>query len=171
MKKFLFALVTVVFVFSAGSAFAQTPVKIGVINFPALIERSNAGQAATRDMEKQFKGREDALKVRKNEIERLSAEFEKQSMALKQEAKQGKEDELRRKMMEYQKLAMELERDRQAASDRLFRPIFEKAERLVNEHAQKNKFNLLFDGISGRVIYADSTVDLTDTILSDLNKR
>ena len=171
MKKLLFALVIVVFVFSAGLVSAQTPAKIGVINFPALIERSNAGQAANKEMQKQFKGREDNLKVRKDELERLSAELEKQSVALKQEAKQGKEDELRRKAMEYQKMAMEFERDRQATSDRLFRPIFEKAEKLVNEYAQKNKYNLLFDGISGRVIYADSTVDITDVILSDLNKR
>ncbi len=48
-----------------------------------------------------------------------------------------KQQELRKKMEEFQQMAADFERERQAANDRLVKPLLEKAEKVVMEYARR----------------------------------
>lgn len=167
MKKIMCAMIFVAIVFSAGLVSAQT--KIGVVNVPMLLEQSDAGKAASANLDRQFKARKDNIDKQGQDIKKFTEDTEKQLANLKPEDRAAKGREFETKMSAYQKSITDFERDFQDARGKLYNPIAKVIQEVITTYAQNNGFGLVLDGVQAGVAYADAATDITQPVLQAFN--
>lgn len=153
------------------SAFAEG-VKVGIVNLKMVIEKSDPGLDIQKNLQSKFDKMKGDIEKQKNDIERMRDEMQKQSVAMTPEAKQDKELSFKRKVRDYQDTVMAYQRKMKAEEEQATAPVFELLSNVVKEYAKKNKFTLLIDvaGPLNNVIYYDEAVDVTNDVMTELNK-
>ncbi|MFP4048555.1 MAG: OmpH family outer membrane protein [Desulfovermiculus sp.] len=144
--------------------------KIGVVDLQKIMEESEPGQKAIKELQSEFTEKKGELDSRKAAIEELRSELQKQSMVLSQEAQKEKAAEYRQKVNEFQKLYQTHQRRMQQKEEELRAPIIEVLVEIIREYGQKNGYTLLMDKNNSGVIYNDQAIEITDAILSEFGK-
>ncbi|MFW5997270.1 MAG: OmpH family outer membrane protein [Desulfovermiculus sp.] len=144
--------------------------KIGVVDLQKIMEESEPGQKAIKELQSEFTEKKGELDSRKAAIEELRSELQKQSMVLSQEAQEEKAAEYRQKVNEFQKLYQTHQRRMQQKEEELRAPIIEVLVEIIREYGQKNGYTLLMDKNNSGVIYNDQAIEITDAILSEFGK-
>ena len=150
------------------SAWAET--KIGFVNIPAVIAKCDAGKRAMEDLKKQFQGMKDKLDGKKKELDSMKEELQKQAMMLSQEAKLDKETQFKRKVRDFQDMAQTYQAQLQQAEQKLSKPIMEKLVEVIQNYGKKNGYTAILDRQGSGVAYVEPSADLTDTIVTEMNK-
>lgn len=151
----------------AASASAE---KIGFVDMQAVIAKSEAGSKAMEQLKNQFKGMKDNLDAQKKSLDSLREELQKQSMMLSQEAKLDKETQYKRKVRDFQDMGQNYQRKLQQAEQNLSKPIIEKLLAVIEDYGKKNGYSAIFDKQASGLVYLQDNVDLTNTIIAELNK-
>jgi outer membrane protein len=152
------------------AAFAQEPMKIGVINVQEILKKSDPGQQATEQMREQFQGKKQELDEQKSEIEQMRQDLQKQSLVLSQQAKLDKELEFKRKVRDFQDSMENFQRQAKVEEGRLSKPIIETIVKVVNDYGEKNGYDLILDGTAAGVMYVNEPVNLTNQVIVEVNK-
>ncbi len=53
----------------------------------------------------------------------------------------------------------------------IMKPIIEEAQKVVSEIAKREKYTIVLDSVTEIIIYLDESIDITDTVIAELNKR
>jgi len=173
---------TVLSLFVAGAAPGQD-LRIGVVDMSRLVQShpdtANADELLQRQAE-EFEMEKDELlekfKAMRGEFESIRSEAS--NKALSESAREKKRDEAREKLIALEEFQQEirettLKRQQQLSDqgDRMRRRIVGKIVEVVEKHASEKEYTVILDtanrGLSGveSVIYADKTLDITDTVL------
>lgn len=142
--------------------------KIGVMNVQKVIVLSDAGKEAKvrfeirmKELQGKFKGEEDTLIA-------LQKDIEKKSSAWSEEMKSEK-------VREFQKLQRELRAKTEDArfelkqlQDKELEPILKALEGVVDKYGKDNGYTAILDSKNG-VIYYNNTIDVSDTVVKQLN--
>lgn len=166
MRKILTAVVLML-VLACPNAFAE---KIGVINMQEVVTKSEPGSQAMEKLKTSFESMKTNLDKRKEEIQKMRDDLQKQSMALSQEAKQDKEMDFKRKVRDFQDMFQDYQGKMKAEEDRLSKPIIEQVVSTIRDYGQKNGFTAILDSQNSGMVYFDKTIDLTNTIVTEVNK-
>jgi len=129
---------------------AQT--KIGIINMKKVIAKCEPGQKAMEELKTKFKGLAGDLDKQKKSIEAMQKDLQKQSMMLSQEAKQDKEIEFK------------------VDEERLSKPILQKLIEVIQNYGKKQGYTAILDTQTSGLLYANEGIDLTDTIIVEMNR-
>jgi len=149
---------------------ASAETKIGFIDVKTVIAKSEPGAKAMEQLKSQFKDMKDNLDTQKKSLDSLKEELQKQSMMLSQEAKLDKEAQYKRKVRDFQDMGQTYQRKLQQAEQSLSRPIIEKLMQVVQDYGKKNGYTAIFDRQASGLLYSTDNVDLTDTVMAELNK-
>ena len=165
MVKFLkLCFVLPVMVFSM-SAFAETPVKLGVVNVALLLEQAPQAKNATANLEKEFTPQQIELKSLASKLEKKQSDYQKNKAVMSESQQMTKEREvtmmtreIQRRRNDVQEL-LNLRRNEELA----------KLQIIVNDAIKaigKNQgFDLiLYEGIA----YTNNRVDVTQDVLKHL---
>jgi len=160
-----FALSTLLLI--AGNSIAAD-VKIGVMNVQQIIVQCDAGKAAkdrfdvkVKDLQGKFKSEEDALK-------KLQAEIKKKSSVWSEEKKAEKVRDFQKSGRELQAKTEDARFEMKQLQDKELEPILKSLEKVVNAYGAAEKYTAILD--SKNVIYFGEAVDVTATIVQQLNK-
>jgi outer membrane protein len=167
-KILLTGLPFLLFVFMSTSSFAAD-LKIGVMNVQKIIITCDAGKKAKerfdnkmKDLQSSFKSEEDALKTMQEEIK-------KKSSAWSEEKKAEKVREFQKSGRELQAKTEDARFEMKQMQDKELEPILKALEKVVDKYGKDNGYSAIMDSKSG-VIYFDSKIDISDTLVKKLNE-
>lgn len=164
MRKFVFALFTVLF--CASTAFAG---KIGVVDIQAVAGKSEAAQAAREKVKKDFSPKEAELKRLVDEFTKKKNEFQLQAAALSASAREDKKVEIVRLQRDLQDKQRAFARELQAANNSVKLGLSKGIVKAINTYAKKNGYDMIISR-GAAVPYANSSVDVTNDILVEVNR-
>lgn len=162
MKKIVVALIAML-ILAAPAAFAET--KIAYVDLQKALNLSKAGAQAKSDISALVKKYEAEFKGKQEELLKKKDELEKQAALLSDSAKAEKE-------REYQRDVTELQRFQKDVKDELQQKDAEHTKRILNElfeilqkMGEDGKYTMILEKNEGAVIYAAESVDLTDELI------
>ncbi len=168
MRKVFFSFLILFLLFPVAVSAADG--KIGVINIQHLMENSDPGRQAMTKLRSKVQSMKANVEKQKKEITKLQAEMKKQSLVLSQEAKQDREIEFKRKVRDFQDMTRDYDRTMRTEQERLTKPIFELAIKVIQEFGKKNKYTVMLDSRTSGLVYASEAVDVTKKVMVELNR-
>ncbi len=173
MLKRIVLVVTVMVL--AGFTLDSSPVqaesqKIGVMNLQKILLESAAGRKAkdvfekrTNELQVKFKAEQDALLA-------LQSEIEKKSSAWSKDKTGEKVRQLKTGQRELQVKSEDAQLELRQLQDQELEPILKMLQTVVNSYGQKNGFSVILDS-KVAVLYADPSMDVSDAVRKELDKR
>ncbi|MBF0258110.1 MAG: OmpH family outer membrane protein [Desulfamplus sp.] len=150
---------------------AASTVKIGVVDFQKILTSSNQGKRATDELNRKGKSMEDDMKAKETELLDLQKKFEKDSLVMSKDKKEEKQKELRTKFNEFKTLRAEYMRDFKEMQAEHFNKIRGVVMDVTSELGKKEGFTMIIEKNEGGIMYFDGTLDITDKVISEFNKK
>lgn len=149
-------------------ASAADELHVGYVNMQKLMQQSPQARAAVQVMKNKFGDRGQDLVAEQSKIKALQDQITKNGAVMSADQLQDKQNELDDMQRDYSRKQSDLQDDISAEKNqeiaKLQRDIYE----AVQVFAKGKKYNLI---IGEGVFYADSTVDITDQVLAQLQKE
>jgi len=160
----------------AALALALTPAaaraadsKFGYVDLQRALEEIDEGKGAKAQLKKDFDEKQKQLDQRTDEVKKLDADFQKQSLVMAPDAKAAKAAEIERKKVEVQQFFVGLQQELAAREREVTRGIFDKMVGMVRELAEAEGFTMVFD--RNTVLYAPPSLDVTNELVRKYNAR
>lgn len=152
-------------------AAARADVKLGFVDLQRALNEVDEGKAAKAQLKKDFDGKQKTLDERQDELKKLKAEFDKQSVVMADQAKRDRQADLDRKFMETQQLFVQMQKDLSEREREVTKGIFDRMAKIIGEIAEAEGFTMIFDRENSGLIYAPVSLDLTNELIRKFNAR
>ena len=153
--------------FGLGSADAADVAKIGILNMQRVLSTSDSGKAAQAEIKEQGDKMLQDLKEKGAEIDALGKQFERESMVMSKEKREEKEREYRIRINDFKTLEKRYKTQSQDLQKRLVNKIVKDVYALVEEIGKNEGYLLIIRSES--VMYAPDSIDITDTLIKQMN--
>lgn len=168
MKRIYLILLTAatlaVGVFSEAQAAPGAELKIGFIDADRINRESVPAERATKKLEKEFAPREQELRRIEGQIKSLQGQLEKDGLTMSDSDRRTKETELGRQTREYQRLQREFREDLNLRRNEELAALFERANRVIKQVAESEKYDLIVQ----EAVYRSPRIDITEKVLKAL---
>ena len=111
---------------------------------------------------------------RRAELEKITEEYQNQSLILSEAKRREREAEIQSKRNELDTFAQEIWGPNGKVAQRneqLTRPIVDKIREVLNEIGEQEGYSIIFDATDGNVVFADAALDLTERVVEMLNQK
>lgn len=152
-------------VLALAPALARADVKLGFVDLQRALNEVEEGKVAKAQLKKDFEAKQKMLDERQDELKRLKADFDKQSVVMADAVKRDKQAELDKKFMETQQLYVQLQKELSEREQQLTKGIFEKMSRIIGDIAESEGFTMIFDRSTSGLVYAPVSLDLTNELV------
>jgi outer membrane protein len=174
MKRTI-ALVTILFCMItlalAQAAAPAPPAKIGFVSYNDVVVGVEEGKVAADKLNKMIGEKQNQYNAQRGELDRLKAEFDQKQMSLNPATRQ----EMASQLEEKQKALTRFEEDAQGEINNqrgvLFNPIFEKAQKIINDYAAQNGFAAVFMRDPQIETFIAPALDLTAEVIKIYNTQ
>ena len=168
MKRILVSLsglLLAVAVTGMGSASAQAAdLKVGFVNTERVLRDSAPAKRAQGKLEKEFSARKSELDKLEKQGRDLQATIQKESVTMTDSERRERERQLAAIDRDFQRLSREFREDLNLRRNEELASIQEKATKVVNEIAEKEKYDLIFQ----EAVFASSKIDITEKVIKSL---
>jgi outer membrane protein len=147
--------------------------KIGYVDVVRLKQEYNEYRQAEAKFQKEMEVWQAKADSMLAEMQELSDKLEKQNLMLTEQAKNEIRENLLVKQNEYQMFVDEvMGPEGQAAKKEyeLSKPLIDKINTAIKLVALKGDYTYVLDSTAGSVLYADEKYDITDKVITELNK-
>lgn len=166
MKHFQLFILAAALVLGALAAQAQAAeLKIGFIDADRINRESVPAERATKKLEKEFAPREQDLRKSEQQIKSLQGQLEKDGLTMSESDRRTKEQELGRQTREYQRLQREFREDLNLRRNEELAALFERANKVIKQIAESEKFDLILQ----EAVYRSPRIDITEKVLKALS--
>jgi outer membrane protein len=164
--KHTFPRITVLLlVFAAAAAAVAQDMKIGFVDVERIRRESAPAERASKQLEKEFAPRAQDLQRREAQIKTLQGQLEKDAMTLSESERRGKEQELSRMTVDFQRLQREYREDLNLRRNQELATLFERADRVIKQIADAEKFDLIVQ----EAVFRSPRIDITERVLKLLS--
>lgn len=143
--------------------------KIGVVSFQKILDNSEAGKAAKRELTAEGQAMEADLQQRGGEINQMRQMLERDSGIMSKEAREEKQWELNRKIEDAKALKNKYDRKIQERQAQLLSDIRQDLVALIRDYGQKQGYLMIIENIG--VVYAPDTIEISDAIIKLYNEQ
>jgi len=164
LKSIHFALAAAALAIAANNAEAADQIKIGVVNLERVLREAAPAIKAQKKLEKEFAAREQEIQKVSKQIKDLQTTLEKDNVTLSESERRTKEQELARLNLDYQRMQREFREDANLRRNEELASVFERANKVVQEIATAEKFDLILQD----AVYISPRVDITDKVIKAL---
>ena len=147
---------------SAGLQAAE--LKIGFIDAERINRESVPAEIASKRLEKEFAPRAQELQRREGQIKTLQAQLEKEAMTMSESDRRAKEQELSRMTLDFQRMQRSYSEDLNLRRNQELQTLFERANRVIKQIAEAEKFDLIVQ----EAVYRSPRLDITERVLKAL---
>jgi outer membrane protein len=165
--KFGFAVLILFLFYCSGFSFAADVAKIGIIDLQKILETSNAGKSIQNELKIQKDKMESDLKQKGAEIENISKRLEREAMVMSKDMREEKEREQRIKINDFKSLQKRYRSELQSLEVQLMNELQDDLKNLVEAIGKKEGYLMIINKLG--VLYAPSSIDLTDKVIQQLN--
>jgi outer membrane protein len=149
---------------TAFSSFAQE-FRIGFVNTDRIFREANAAKAAQTKLETEFAKREKELIDIGNTLKTVSEKFEREAPTLAESQRNTRQKQLVEQDRDFQRKRREFQEDLNARKNEELQAVLERANRLVKQVAEAEKYDVVLQ----EAVYINPKHDITDKVLKALN--
>lgn len=153
----------------AAASFAQTTLKVAVIDTERILLESQAGKVAIGELKKLQDQKEAELQAKQNEVRDLQAKINEGSLSLAQ----ARLDEMRKQLEDAviagRRLSDDANRDLTKRRDELLGAVDQRVMPLINQMGREMGYTLIFRKFESGLIFADDAVDITKQVIERLD--
>lgn len=164
LKHFQFILAAVTLAFALASHAQAAELKIGFIDAERINRESAPAEAATKRLEKEFAPRAQELQRREAQMKALQGQLEKEGVTMSETDRRAKEQELSRMSLDFQRMQRSYSEDLNLRRNQELQTLFERANRVIKQIAESEKFDLILQ----EAVYRSPRLDITDRVLKAL---
>lgn len=152
---------------AAMPAHAQA-LRVAVVNYGELLQKSPQAQAASASLRKEFGPRQKSLQAKAHELQQKQARLKRNAATMTQDQRDQAELNLREQYQDLARRESQIQDDANTRRNELMSKVTHTLVQVVQKYAREQHYNLvLADG----VIYADSALDITPQILKVLQTQ
>lgn len=155
------AALALAFLATAGSA---AELKIGFVDVERIRRESAPAERASKQLEKEFAPRAQELQRRESQIKALQGQLEKEAVTMSESERRSKEQELSRMSVDFQRMQREYREDLNMRRNQELASLFERADRVIKQIADAEKFDLILQ----EAVFRSPRIDITDRVLKAL---
>lgn len=147
------------------SAMAEAnDIKIGVVNIERILKDAAPAQRAQKKIEKEFQPREQELQKLLKQVKDLQTSLEKDGVTMSESERRAKDADLGRLNRDLQRIQREFREDLNLRRNEELAQVLERANRVVKQIAESEKYDLILQ----EVIFRSDRVDITDKVIKAL---
>lgn len=165
-KTTMLALFLVV-LWTAGPCLAADVAKIGVVDIQKVLLTSSAGKLAKAQINKKAREMEGSLTAKKEEIEKLKENFEREALVMSKETRDEHERDIRIKINDIKSLKSKYENDLKKIEASVVKRIQQDVDVIIQELGKKGGYLLIIS--NPVVLYSPSSIDITDELIQAYN--
>ncbi|MGB9715488.1 MAG: OmpH family outer membrane protein [Thermodesulfovibrionales bacterium] len=167
--KFIILILFITFNFSLSTiSFAAETTKIGYIDLQRIVYESDAGKKAKSELDALIKSKQAIVDEKRQNLEKLKSELEKQASVLSPEARKAKQDEIEKMEREYLRLAQDSETELRKKDAELKEAIVKEIFELMDKIGKEEGYTLILD--RSMVIYGNKEIDITNMVIKRYNE-
>ena len=149
---------------SSAQAGLSAELKIGFIDQERITRESAPAERASKQLEKEFAPRSQELQRREAQIKTLQGQLEKDALTMSETDRRAKEQELGRLTLDFQRMQREYREDLNLRRNQELGALFERANRVIKQIAEAEKYDIIFH----EAVYRNPKIDITDKVLKAL---
>jgi len=138
--------------------------KIGFVDAERINRESVPAERATKKLEKEFAPREQELRKMEQQIKLIQGQLEKDGLTMSESDRRTKEQELGRQTREFQRLQREFREDLNLRRNEELSALFERANRVIKQIAETEKYDLIIQ----EAVYRSTRIDITEKVIKAL---
>lgn len=140
--------------------------KIGYVQTERVFRESPLAVKAQKKLEQEFAKREQEIQKMIKQGRDLQSSLDKDDLTLSESEKAKRVRDLANLNRDVQRSQREFREDLNARRNEEFAAVHDKARKLINEIAEKEKFDLIVEN----VVYASPKIDITERVLKALER-
>ncbi len=156
----------------ATGGYANAEQKMGFVRSDEILERYSATKGAVAQLQQEIDAWRQEGAEMEQEVAQLFEEYQSQSAMLSDAAKRQKEEQINRKRVALDEYVQRyFGPDGKAAKRRaeLLRPVEAAILESIKIVAERESYAMIFDASAAGVVWADGDLDLTETVISELD--
>jgi outer membrane protein len=146
------------------AAVEAADLKIGFIDAERINRESAPAERASKQLEKEFAPRQQEVQRREAQIKALQTQLERDGMTMSESDRRAKEQELARMSLDFQRMQREFREDLNLRRNQELSSLFERANRVIKQIAEAEKFDLILQ----EAVYRSPRIDITERVLKAL---
>ena len=163
VRRLILAVAAIAALVSVQSSLAAE-LKIGFVDQERITRESAPADRASKQLEKEFAPRAQELQRREAQIKTLQGQLEKDALTMSESDRRAKEQELGRLTLDFQRMQREYREDLNLRRNQELGALFERANRVIRQIAESEKYDIIFQ----EAVYRSPKIDITERVLKAL---
>ena len=151
---------------AAPSAATQT-MRIGYVNTERILREAAPAVRAQRKIEAEFQKRDQELAKVADQLKRMQDDIEKNSVTMSEGQRRNREREFGELNREFQRKQREFREDLNQRRNEELAQVVEQANRVINQIAEQEKFDLVLQD----AVYRSPRIDITEKVIKALESK
>lgn len=164
------ATIAVLFVL-AFSTVAIAELKIAVVDLQKALDESDAGKAASKKIEQEYKEMQAKIQKKRDELQSMQAELNSQSSILSEQAKQNKMAEYQDELKNLKRMVDDSNAELQRQERSYVSKIADDLTEVVRKLGKELKYDIILERQEAGVVHNSETVDITPLVIERYNKE
>jgi outer membrane protein len=167
MNRIIQLLLVAAFSLTLSSVTVAQDFKIGFINTDRVFREANTAKVAQTKLEQEFSRREKDLAGQGDSLKAMSDKFEREAPTLSESQRASRQKQLVDQDRDFQRKRREFQEDLNARKNEELQAVLERANRIVKQVAEAEKYDLVLQ----EAVYINPKHDITDKVLKALNAQ
>jgi outer membrane protein len=146
---------------------AAAEFKIGFVDRERILRESGAAKRAQAKLKKEFSVREAELEKMEKQGRDMQSTLQKEAMTLPEADRSAKERQLAQLERDFKRMQREFREDQTLRSNEELVSLQERANKIISDIAEKEKFDLIVQ----EAVFASQRIDLTDRVIKALGDK
>ena len=146
---------------------AATTMKIGYVNTERILRDAAPAVRAQRKIEAEFQKRDQELAKVADQLKKMQDDIEKNSVTMSEGQRRNREREFGELNREFQRKQREFREDLNQRRNEELAQVVEQANRVINQIAEQEKFDLILQD----AVYRSPRIDITDKVIKALESK
>ncbi|MBN2331522.1 MAG: OmpH family outer membrane protein [Deltaproteobacteria bacterium] len=143
--------------------------KIAYIDLQKVMALSEEGKQARESLEKKRAEMGKLIQEKKNQLDQVKEELERQGMMLSKEARAEKEAEYQKEVRDFKRYVADSEEELKKTYEELTKAILQDLEKVVVQVGQEGKYTMILGRQESAIFYADKKVDISQQVIDAYN--
>jgi outer membrane protein len=146
---------------------AEAQIKVGFVDRERILRDSGAAKRAQAKLKKEFASREAELEKLEKQGRELQTMLQKESVTLPEAERSARERQLAQLDRDFKRMQRELREDQTLRSNEELVSLQERANKIITEIAEKEKFDLIVQ----EAVFASAKIDITEKVIKALGDK
>ena len=159
------------FIVSTGLALGEESVKIGFIDMRKVLNLSEAGNAARKQMTLEMEKMRKEISGMEQELAKLKEDLEKRGTVISETVRMDKERDFQLKLRDLERFRQDVDQEMKLKDRDLTLQILRSIEPVIRRIAEEGKFTLILEKNDPAVAYSSNILDLTEEVIKILDQQ